>query len=90
MQFIGLVHKEPASDYGVSFPDLPGVVTAGRTADEATAMAAEALTLHLAGIVVDRLTIPTPSSLEKILADPQNRDGTPILVKSGMTVSQSR
>ena len=27
--YIGLVHKEPDSDYGVSFPDLPGCITAG-------------------------------------------------------------
>lgn len=26
-QYIGLIHKEDASDYGVSFPDFPGVVT---------------------------------------------------------------
>jgi hypothetical protein len=29
-QYIGLIHKESASDYGVSFPDFPGVVTAGK------------------------------------------------------------
>ena len=29
--YIGLVHKDPESDYGVSFPDLPGCVTAGHT-----------------------------------------------------------
>jgi HicB_like antitoxin of bacterial toxin-antitoxin system len=33
--YIAVVHKEPASDYGVSFPDFPGCVTAGKTIDEA-------------------------------------------------------
>ena len=28
-QYIALIHKDPGSDYGVSFPDLPGCVTAG-------------------------------------------------------------
>ncbi len=28
-QYIGLIHKETDSDYGVSFPDFPGVITAG-------------------------------------------------------------
>jgi predicted RNase H-like HicB family nuclease len=42
-QFIALIHKDADSDYGVSFPDLPGCVTAGATLDEARDMAAEAL-----------------------------------------------
>ena len=29
--YIGLIHKEADSDYGVSFPDFPGAVTAGTT-----------------------------------------------------------
>ena len=33
--YIGLVHKDAGSDYGVSFPDLPGCVTAGATLEEA-------------------------------------------------------
>ena len=33
--YIALLHKDPKSDYGVSFPDLPGCITAGRTLDEA-------------------------------------------------------
>ncbi len=37
-QYIALIHKDPDSDYGVSFPDLPGVATAGSTLDEARAM----------------------------------------------------
>ena len=45
--YIALVHKEPNSDFGVSFPDLPGCVTAGKTLDEARAFASEALELHL-------------------------------------------
>jgi predicted RNase H-like HicB family nuclease len=28
-QYIALIHKDASSDYGVSFPDLPGCVTAG-------------------------------------------------------------
>ena len=33
--YIGLVHKDAGSDYGVSFPDRPGCVTAGATLEEA-------------------------------------------------------
>ena len=41
--YIALIHKDADSSYGVSFPDLPGVVTAGDTIDEAMQHAAEAL-----------------------------------------------
>ncbi|MGE3145835.1 MAG: type II toxin-antitoxin system HicB family antitoxin [Pseudorhodoplanes sp.] len=33
--YIALIHKDGESCYGVSFPDLPGVFTAGDTIDEA-------------------------------------------------------
>src|ERR1700677_1380068 len=47
-QYIALIHKDAASDYGVSFPDLPGCVTAGLDLDDARRMAEEALdALHL-------------------------------------------
>ena len=39
--YIGLIHKDSDSDFGFSFPDLPGVVTAGTTLDEARDMAEE-------------------------------------------------
>ena len=29
--YIALIHKDPDSSYGVSFPDLPGVFTGGDT-----------------------------------------------------------
>ncbi len=78
--YIALIHKEADSDYGVSFPDLPGCITAGATLDEARAMATEALAFHLEGLAEDGEAIPEPSSLEKIMAEPENRDGVAILV----------
>ena len=47
--YIALIHKDADSDYGVSFPDLPGVITAGSDLDEVRKMAAEALAFHLKG-----------------------------------------
>lgn len=78
--YIGLIHKDADSDFGVSFPDLPGVVTAGTTLDDARNMAEEALTLHLEGLAEDGEVIPEPSSLEEIMSDPENRSGVAILV----------
>jgi len=43
MDYIAIIHKDPDSDFGVSFPDFPGCITAGRTLDEAKEMAREAL-----------------------------------------------
>ncbi len=62
-QYIALIHKDADSDFGVSFPDLPGCVTAGASLDEARDMAAEALAFHLEGLVADGEPVPAPSTL---------------------------
>lgn len=80
--YIGLIHKDADSDYGVSFPDFPGCVSAGTTLDEARVGAEEALALHIEGMIEDGEAIPEPTSLEDIMADPENRDGVAILVKA--------
>lgn len=79
-QYIALIHKEADSDYGVSFPDLSGVISAGRTLDEAREMAAEALALHLEGLTADGEAAPEPSSLEKIMSDAQNKEAVAVLI----------
>ncbi len=43
VHYIALIHKEADSSYGVSFPDVPGVVTGADTIDEAMQKAAEVL-----------------------------------------------
>ncbi len=78
--YIALIHKDADGDYGVSFPDLPGCISAGSSLDEARAMAVEALVLHVAGMTEDGEAIPEPSSLEAVMSDPENRDGVAILV----------
>jgi hypothetical protein len=34
-RYVALIHKEDDGCYGVSFPDLPGVITGGDSIDEA-------------------------------------------------------
>src|SRR5882724_1550154 len=80
--FISLIHKDADSDFGVSFPDLPGVISAGSTLDEARAMATEALAFHLEGLAEDGEAVPEPSSLEEIMAIAENRDGVAILIEA--------
>ena len=79
-EYIALIHKDADSDFGVSFPDFLGCITAGSTLDEARAMAEEALAFHVEGMLEDGEAIPEPSSLTDIMADPQNRDGVAVLV----------
>jgi predicted RNase H-like HicB family nuclease len=81
-QYIALIHKVADSDYGVSFPDLPGVISAGSTLDEARNMATEALAFHLEGLAEDGEAVPEPSSLEDIMQDPANKDGVAVLISA--------
>jgi predicted RNase H-like HicB family nuclease len=67
--YIAVIHKERKSDFGVSFPDFPGCITAGRTVDEAREMAEEALRGHVLMMVDEGLAMPFPSKLEDILKD---------------------
>lgn len=68
MNYIAVIHKEIRSEYGVSFPDFPGCVTAGATIDEAKGLAQEALQFHVDGMIEDGDRIPSPSTLEDVLA----------------------
>ncbi|MFN4206322.1 MAG: type II toxin-antitoxin system HicB family antitoxin [Agrobacterium albertimagni] len=78
--FIGLIHKDPDSDYGVSFPDFPGIGTAGTDLDDARRMAEEALAFHVEGMIEDGEAIPEPSSLETIMSNPENSDAVAVLI----------
>ena len=78
--YIAIIHKDPKSDFGVSFPDFPGCITAGENIDEAKDMAQEALTLHIQGMIEDGEQLPTPSKLEEIMADPEFADAAAYLV----------
>ena len=78
--YIALIHKETGSDYGVTFPDFPGVVTAGRDLGEARAMAEEALAFHVQGMIEDGEPIPEAAALDAIMSDPENRAGVVTLI----------
>jgi predicted RNase H-like HicB family nuclease len=72
--YIALIHKDADSDYGVSFPDFPGCITAGSTLDEARAMAAEALAFHIEGMREDGQKIPSPSPLAAVMREQVDRN----------------
>ena len=80
--YIAVVHKDPKSDFGVSFPDFPGCITAGTSIDEAKDMANDALSLHVKGLLEDGEDMPSPSKLEDIMNNPEYSDSAAILVVS--------
>lgn len=72
-QYVALVHKESDSCYGVSFPDLPGVITGGDTLEEALEEAADVL-----AFAAEDWTNPDgstglkpPSTIEQLRRDPE-------------------
>ena len=82
--YVALIHKEDDSDFGVSFPDLPGCVSAGLTLSEASTMGAEALSFHIELMIDEGEAIPEPSSLDEIMANLENRDGVPIMIPAAI------
>lgn len=72
--YLALVHKDEGTSYGVSFPDVPGCISAGDTFEEAVANAAEALAGHLAVMRSDGDPVPPPRSFEELQRDAEFRE----------------
>jgi predicted RNase H-like HicB family nuclease len=84
-----VIHKDQASDYGVTVPDLPECFSAGETVEEALRMAKDAILCHLEGLLLDGEEIPLPSSAERYWADPDFRSGTFMLVEINPSVDNA-
>jgi predicted RNase H-like HicB family nuclease len=69
MRYVAFIHKDPDSDFGVSFPDVPGCYAAGSTLDEASQNAVEALGAHIRWLEADGDPVPTPRTLDEIVSD---------------------
>jgi predicted RNase H-like HicB family nuclease len=67
--YVALVHKDKDTSYGVSFPDVPGCISAGDTFEEAIENASVALAGHLAVMKADGDPIPHARSLEELKQD---------------------
>jgi len=80
MEYIAYLHKDRDSDFVVSFPDFPGCVTAGKTLEEARRRAAEALALHIEGMIEDGEEIPLPATLDAVADDPAMNGAVAFLV----------
>jgi predicted RNase H-like HicB family nuclease len=68
-----LLHEENGR-FGISFPDFPGVVSGGKTAEEALARGRDTLAFHVAGIVEDGDPLPALRNLADLRNDPSLRE----------------
>jgi predicted RNase H-like HicB family nuclease len=66
--FIALIHKDHDSGYGVSFPDVPGVITVADTLEDALVQASEVLAFAFEDW---QGALPNPRSLESLRRDPE-------------------
>ena len=69
--YIGIVHKEPGSAYGITFPDAPGCFSAADEMDDVFAMAQEAIETWSEAMLSDRLAVSPPRDLSEIRAAPE-------------------
>ena len=73
--YIAVIHKEPGSAYGVSFPDVPGVIASAASLDAAIAEAREALAFAAEDWeVLVGSAFPSPRTLDALQDDPVFRD----------------
>ena len=57
-----VVYEKSQTGWAAYVPDLPGVVTTGKTREEVRSLIQEAIEFHLDGLREDRLPIPQPSA----------------------------
>jgi antitoxin HicB len=70
--YIALIHKDAETGYGVSFPDVRGVVTAADTIGEAMRNAAEALEFSAEDWSEQTGSeFPQPRTIDELRADPE-------------------
>jgi predicted RNase H-like HicB family nuclease len=73
--YLAFIHPpESGSAWGVTFPDLPGCISAGESFEAAIRNAHEALSSHLAALLADGDPIPGPRSFADVAADPSLDD----------------
>jgi predicted RNase H-like HicB family nuclease len=63
-----LIHEENGS-FGISFPDFPGCISGGKTAEEALRRGRSALAFHIAGLAEDGDAMPPLRNLDELRAD---------------------
>ena len=62
-----MLYEKSATGWSAYVPDLPGVVTTGRTKERAKDLIREAIEFHLEGLREDKLPIPEPAALAEVV-----------------------
>ena len=63
-----VVYEKSGTGWAAYVPDLPGVVTTGRSREEVRLLIQEAVEFHLDGLREDRLPIPQPTAEAEIIS----------------------
>ena len=75
MRFPIVIHKDEASSYGVTVPDLPGCFAGADSLDDAFLSAREAILLHLEGMLADGEALPQTRPIEEHSLNDDYRGG---------------
>lgn len=70
------IYKDAGTDYGVTFPDIPGCFSAGETIEESMANARKAAECHLKGLLLDGKSIPSPVDTKQHQVNPDYQGAT--------------
>lgn len=62
-----VIYEQGPTSWGAYVPDLPGVIAAGDTREEAERLSVEAVVFHLEGLREEGLAIPAPASYAGIV-----------------------
>jgi predicted RNase H-like HicB family nuclease len=81
VKFFVAVIERSEDGFFASFPDVPGCISAGATAQEAAANAEEALRGHLTLALEHNEALPEPSSLDAVAVDPDVEEVARVLVR---------
>jgi predicted RNase H-like HicB family nuclease len=65
-----VVYEKSQTGWAAYVPDLPGVVTTGRTKEKTQQLIREAIEFHLEGLREDNLPIPEPSASAEVVTIP--------------------
>ena len=62
-----VVYEKSSTGWAAYVPDLPGVVTTGKTREETQRLIREAIEFHLEGLRQENLPIPEPSASAEVV-----------------------
>ena len=78
--FIAFIRRQAGSDFLVSFPDIPGCVSSGRTIAEARRNAEHALAAHCWRLRDAGRPVPAPSLIHELGLSGERTEGLVVLV----------